>query len=287
MGGGPSCLDDAACPADEDCVDHGCSGGACVSTARVSGEPCLLAPSGFCDAQGECVACVDDAQCPPPLVPECATARCDAISHYCFFEGQPVNTPCPGGYCLGVNCNECNDSTQCPEEDCREAGTCDAFVCNRPTVPSGAPCNFTPGGICDGAGTCVACGASCPSPGPCEHLVCNQGSCEVAPDAPGSPCAGGVCDAAGQCVECLSVFDCPGEHMPSAGMSCEWSECLGNACVFHDKADGTPCGNFGDGRGCVNGGCSGCISSVGCSAGFSCCGAPSYLCVPFQGGICP
>jgi len=282
-GGGTECVGDPDCPPDEDCLDRSCRAGVCTSVALIGGEPCLVSPFGFCNVQGYCGECYDASDCPP--WDECGDSTCALDT--CVLDPDPPGTPCAAGFCLSGLCRECIDDSHCPEEDCAFAGTCQSLACVSQAVPAGHPCNLTPGGICDASQTCQVCATSCPIPGVCEHLVCSQGVCEVAPAPANTPCAAGYCDGAGNCVGCTDSFQCPGfDHFNGPGPACEYSVCELGACVFYDKSDGIACGNFSDGQACINGTCTGCLASLACPGNFVCCGAPTYTCAPTV-GQCP
>lgn len=125
----------------------------------------------------------------------------------CLLVGCAAGTPLIVGCVSGIDggegepniCDEivCDDSNDCTEDVCDPN---DVRVCVFTDAPADTPCNG--GGICDGAGECVACNRDeqCPDgPGECTAPICGVNGCAVVPDADGASCAGGICED-GRCV---------------------------------------------------------------------------------------
>jgi len=225
------CLKSTDCkPSPNDCQMSACGvDGTCGLTSVAADTPCGVPGSGGkCDGAGECRYCATgDARC-SGLVPE----TCDAAGKWV------AGTPCGGTepLCLGGQCVQCVDSTDCPvsANECA-APWCDAVhACGYSPKSGGTVCA---GGVgkCDGSGQCNVC-----TPG---TKICNgnvplhcgsNGQYAVQP-----ACADTTpnCDpATGICVQCSVASQCAASSNP-----CLDAVCNSNACAFTPKQLGTTC----------------------------------------------
>ncbi|MCC6621661.1 MAG: HYR domain-containing protein [Deltaproteobacteria bacterium] len=259
---GTSCEDGSLCS-----YDDVCSAGACVP-----GKPVVCTGASQCTNGATCDpdtgACVggDDK-------PDGTTCNdLDACTR---------NDACELGECVG-------DERACPPEDqCNQAGTCDAAtgLCTR--VPkTGATCSD--GNACTSADTCgadgvcrgttVTCTAldECHRPGVCSPAT---GEC-TNPLAPnGTLCDDeDLCSTGDKCVTGICVgadVVCPA---PDACHEVGTCDPTSGACAYEPKDDGAPCED-GDL----------CTTSDACLAG-ACAPGPSTTCTPpsdcLEGGAC-
>ncbi|MCA9625607.1 MAG: hypothetical protein KC731_41580 [Myxococcales bacterium] len=151
----------------------------------------------------------------------------------------------------------CNNPNACPgmDGDC-EFRTCENNVCGIGQAAKGTLCNENGGDVCDGMGTCVACGSPPVAPGgacPTECTGgCNANKCFITCDDP-SECASAnlVCPAGFDCqVTCSgasscasAIIDCPSLHQCT--VVCNAASACASATV-NCSADG-PC-NLGCGN---------------------------------------
>ncbi|RMG18597.1 MAG: hypothetical protein D6729_06840 [Deltaproteobacteria bacterium] len=221
---------------------------------------------------GECVACLEDADC---IV---GTGRvCDPSTFTCTGGTRCVTD----AGCQGLPTGRCDDRLQlCVEclssADCKPVGsTCDlaARRCRPPVAcTSDAECAATPETpVCDpGTGYCVECVADgdCANP----EAVCAGGVCDAGPPSggrPGSPCASySDCEAASVHPPDQFRYFClePGD----VGLPWQWYQgyCIGLCDTDADCPAGSKC---------LGGGCwDQCDTDADCRAG--------YACTPLQAG---
>lgn len=104
-----------------------------------------------------------------------------------------------------------------------DGNPCTADTCGNPPLNPGTPCA---GGVCDGAGACVACvrdldcGAG--APGACVIPVCIDHACTSGPAPRDRLCNGDQdqCDGAGHCVDCTNNGGC-GECCACFSQTCQ------------------------------------------------------------------
>lgn len=167
------------------------------SNTGTSGGPpgCAAAcnlPGQFCDDAGQCVVCLDDAQCTSPVQP------------LCFNDAGPS---------FGT-CVQCLASSNCQPGD-----ICDTSMSCVPGCFDTQACTGqTP--ICADSGMCVSCLSAAECSG---GLVCRQGTCTVCQND--FECAENyvnltVCSPEENCVECVNDADCPVGH-PCVGTVCQ------------------------------------------------------------------
>jgi hypothetical protein len=272
----PLCQADGRCTCAEGtarCATSGmrqeCVGGVWVDQGCVASH---------CQA-GECVECVDDADCSTDF-PSCVEGACECElgSERCSDSG--AHQVCTGttwndAPCMGETpiCDADSGACVCEEgaERC-QAGT--AEICSagawQPRTPtaectpctSNAQCSGTKP-ICDGM-ECVACNDDCPSDGVCD----SSGACvECTPENTGA-CDGGVCSSDNRCVECATDLDCD----PAAPI------CDGDVCRGCEADTECPLGCQPDGS------CSACATSLDCSGTTPIC--VSGECRACQAGDC-
>jgi hypothetical protein len=205
-----ACTTDANCAAGTVCSDHSCG----------------LKPNGaFCADKRECTSgsCAQGVCCATGCASACKSCALPSSMGICT--NVPDGQPDPTGTCLDAGAQTCGNNGKC------QAGACQSYPQGTPCRPATCPANtttFTPGGICDGAGTCsapaatscfpfrcgvAACKSTCTSDADCATPgVCSGGSCGLKPD-------GAICGAGGEC----------GSGICAQGVCCR-SACAG-ACL--------------------------------------------------------
>lgn len=202
--------DDLDLPGDdgEACTDETCNDG-------MVGHPPLPADtvcaSGFCDGDGACVECNNDAQC--PAAGACTVGVCsDGVCSVGFAD---MGTACNdglfctasdacdgGGSCVGAG-NPCPGADG--DSDCSETCNEGADACTGNDA-AGSACSdglfCTASDTCNGAGTCVGAGNPCPGAdgdSDCSE-TCNEASDACNGNDPGGSdcgacrgCSNGVC----------------------------------------------------------------------------------------------
>jgi len=165
------------------CVTSVCNGAGVLrpqiedSDVRIDGNPCTrdvcsqgtpsnpfsdpetVCPGGVCDGQGNCVACVSNADCGSNG--PCATFTCSAghtCSHVFVGAGTAIATQ-TGGDCKVVQCDGNGGQTPVtdPGDVADDGNSCTDDVCQgqtpaHPPRAAGTGCGGT--SICDGAGNC-------------------------------------------------------------------------------------------------------------------------------------
>lgn len=113
QGGGPECQVPTDCPEPEFyCTDLTCAEGVCGEEFSDEGTACGDRGDYFCDAEGFCVECLDDNDCPGSEVCDVKTGTCfnENATGACastFCSGLPANGTC--ATCLQVeNQTSCN-----------------------------------------------------------------------------------------------------------------------------------------------------------------------------------
>jgi hypothetical protein len=101
----------------------------------------------------------------------------------------------------------CSSATDCPASECQTA-SCSGGLCSATNLASKQSCSS---GVCDGAGSCVACldNDDCPS-GPCQNRLCVAAQC-VNGTQDGSETdldCGGGCAPCGSGAGCVLPSDC-------------------------------------------------------------------------------
>lgn len=226
------CVDSSDCLVPNSCAARTCRNNVCVDgTAEDIPAQCALSGGGpgRCNAQGACVECLADGDC-PGSTPFCSAA----------------------GACI-----QCRSGADCDSGVCDDNGTCGGCVtamdCPAPVACKGFDCrdrtcepvNFGPdrscalllgvnSGVCNGLGECVEC-------------------------VEDAQCPGGVCSA-GNCVPCVEPADC-GTSSDCLQRTCEDNQCVQT--VFDGNEACT--GAAGPGI-CVEGDCRGCRDDETCAA---------------------
>jgi hypothetical protein len=167
-------------------------------------------------ADGTCIACVADAECPQGVCDPALGACVQCVDH----------ADCGEGFCHPGSqlCVACFEDSQCPGGVCTAAGACTECVADS-HCGGGGTC--TPNGHCAGS----VCNASvdCNDGDPCTAESCSaDGKCayKLAPD--GTACDDGdACTVADTCAigVCAGVYP-PGVPVPGccggAALGCDW-----------------------------------------------------------------
>ena len=248
------------------CTLASCADGACVQTARGTGEsceptnPCIK--EAVCDAQGVCAGDWDTDACPCDTDGDCDDGQpctqdlCEPVSHACafqvfegacflggacYFDSQQSST----NHCLLCDAElskttwserTCNDGNPCTKDACDPATGCTVENVDGGPCKDADPC--TQGEVCY-EGTCVGLcecklDAHCLEielevpPGPCETVACLGYKCKVVadPEQDGAPCDDG--DACTQGDVCVDGQCAAG--LPVTCPSGDGSGCSTSAC---------------------------------------------------------
>jgi len=220
------------------CAPFACNGarcfGACTTNDNCtpgnvcSGSSCGLKPDGaFCADRRECVSgnCAQGVCCATACASACKSCALATTMGICT--NVPDGQPDPTGTCLDAGAPSCGNNGKC------RAGACQTYAQGTPCKPASCPsgtATLTPGGSCDGAGTCLipaattcfpfrcgvaACKSTCTADADCAPPgVCVGGSCGLKPIGAicgeGGECTSGICaqgtccktDCAGSCMSC-------------------------------------------------------------------------------------
>jgi hypothetical protein len=286
-------------PADEgaDCGEGGtCMNGDCIEvdlcqdvTCEDTGNDCTV---GVCNNQtGECdpmnlpdeTACADDTGvC---IEGECQVGNmcdgvicdsgmlcvdggtCNPTNGQCEGGGnEPADTDCEnGGVCDGAGaCVECNDGTQCPDDEnqCTMAA-CALNICGQANVMNGMVCDlfglgdgFCEEGVCIEAPDCIL-DTQCDDLDVCTINTCVEGTCASIPAEDGTTCVAGgdpgSCQA-GVCVALCDGVNCDDGNECTSDGACNPAngECEGGGFEPMDTACAQAGGSVCDGEGtCV------------------------------------
>lgn len=227
----PACEEPGDCPVGI-CEDPTCTAGTCGVTQKAEGTACA---TGVCSAAGNCVECIDQAQCTAPAICEmnqCATPEC---LNGVLDDGE-TDVDCGGPTC-----------PKCPVDD----------LC---MVGSDCITNYCDGGICDecNPGDCEA-NSWCDPTGALDTCVPDlmQGQpCVADAQCPGNLCVDGFCcnsECEADCESCSSAEStgADGVCSPVAAGEDPTGDCDGNGC-FSEVCSGTAglCGYDGAGTDC-------------------------------------
>jgi len=269
-----------------DCTAEACTNGLAAFPDLPIDTSCDQDGGTVCDGAGICVECNNATQCTGAGQCEVETCNANACGVGPGGAGQPCDD---GAFCTLTdvcdNLGVCGGSgSPCPgpdgdancSESCNEVtNSCDADDGGMAPCEDGLFC--TTGDTCNGSGTCLSGGATCPGPdgdGDCSE-TCDEGANNCnGPDVPGSlcddglfctatdACNAGVCvgtgetcagaDGDGDCTETCNEFfnNCnsadPNGSACDDGLFCTTTDtCSGGSCV----GSGNPCtGADGDGN---------------------------------------
>ena len=281
------------------CTSDVCSNGSPSNPPLAANTPCTENGGHRCDAFGNCVACVVDAECG-------ANTACKTFT--CTSAGQCQQTNAASGTlvsnvivgdCHTSRCDSAGnvigsviDDSDAPADDGLQCtlDTCTNGVVGHPAAPAGTTCNQNGGSTCDGAGACVTCTADsqCPTGNACQIAKCITGACGfiAAPAAalpPSAQTAGDCqrreCDGATQApVSVADNSDVPADD----GFECTTDTCVAGVVTHPPRTAGTPCSEDG-GLMCDEGGlCVTCLVDGDCAAGLNECQTARCL----AGGEC-
>jgi hypothetical protein len=249
-----------------------------------TGTPCLQAggSQGVCSAQGLCISCNTETDCPDDLPEsECHSREC--VGGTCVYETKPdgalvsqVIGDCHTKTCTsGVFMNEIDGNDT--EDDGNEC-TQDLCAGGTPTHPNelpDAPCGV--GLVCNGNGVCQGCNTDDQCTGGTECLTpkCNAGlgECFLQPEPAGKvisvqtagDCTNNVCDANGNIVAAYNGQD-PQDDM---------ADCTVDTCVAMNQTSHPPAMY---GSACNDG------SGVVCDNAAHCVGKPCAVPADCPGG---
>jgi hypothetical protein len=272
--------DPTTCPASGTaCVIPTCGASDTCTTMNAAAETVCSDHGGtVCNGNGNCVACVQTADCPTPTT-ACVTATC--TTNVCGTTNTQQGTACTDSD--GKVCDGNGKCVQClADADCTAPATCDTTT----NTCSTASCTD---GIKDGEETDVDCGGpecdaqmrtcadgkGCAIGGDCQSKVCAGDICQVPTCTDGEQngeetdvdCGGPLCDGTG--------------HTCAPGQKCQIpQDCMsmvcGNnkTCLAASCSDGLKDG-FETGVDCgdnAQSGCPACPVGQGCKVNSDCAG---------------
>jgi hypothetical protein len=246
--------DDSDVPVDgNSCTKDVCTGGIPSNPPETAGAACGAA--GVCNAQGQCVGCVNASDCPGTDT-ECQTRTCTA--NVCGFSFAPSGTvvsnqtpgDCKQNRCNGVggivavnfNSDVPVDGNSCTKDVCTNG------VPSNPPETSGTTCNQNGGKVCNGASACVACVAASDCPGTdteCQTRTCTANVCGfsfapsskvVSSQTPGD-CKENRCNGSGGITAVNLNSD-----LPVDGNPCTKDVCTNGVPSNPPESAGTSCG---------------------------------------------
>jgi hypothetical protein len=155
-------IDDNDLPVDGNaCTGDVCTSGVPSNPALASGTACGQNGGTECDGIGDCVQCVNDAEC-PGTTNECQHPTCTSGVCGHFFVGAGTATSAQtSGDCLINECDGAGNIVPMPDDGDAPASTqCATHACSSGTVTTtpvaiGTTCNENGGLACDGAGACT------------------------------------------------------------------------------------------------------------------------------------
>lgn len=161
--------DDSDLPLDlnsTDCTTPSCVNGQPSTRRKPVRSTCLSGSAqGICNADGICVSCIDDSDCPDRDGSFCGTGVCR--SGVCAFRGFDDALPPDQqivGDCFKKVCNEAGGIAGIFDDTdiVHVAGTCVDRICENGSVistnlPRRSTCTQNGGKLCDGNGNCLTC----------------------------------------------------------------------------------------------------------------------------------
>lgn len=248
------CTDTTQCTASGACYVASCSTGSGTCTESPKGKStvrdCGAGGSwGFCDGSGQCLQCLQVADCTASS--SCHSATCNAGS--CGNDPKPVRSSCGGGKVCNASqqCVECVDTNECTPNGSCYYSTCNGGSCKNDNPQAlRAPCGG--GNICNASQQCVECAdaTDCTANGACYYSTCGAGTCkDDNPETAGTGCGGSnVCNGSGICGECLpAAIECIGNSAKrTCSASGSWGEspCSATETCFTDDLGDEDCGGL-------------------------------------------
>jgi hypothetical protein len=250
-GQGGGCSGPEQCPDPGECRSPTCEDQTCGEVLENEGAACDNAgDAGFCEADGDCVECINTPQCGEPSN-DCRSIACNAGS--CEETNLADGTPCDGGLCDGGTCDvlqQCtNGQIDTGETDVDCGGPC-------PNCENGLDCDVDgdcQSDVCNG-GTCAACtlDADCNGDDYCEDAGANDGDCR-APQGVGAACDRpeectlGFCPEDGVCCDEACNGTCEacgaGSCEPRVAGTDDEDECAAGECLTGTCSGASSCGN--------------------------------------------
>ena len=262
------------------CAPYVCNGARCFSScgdnsACSSGNVCTASSCGlkpigaFCSNNIECQStfCAQGVCCATACAGACRSCAITGTMGQCT---AVASGPDPAGSCMDKGASSCGTDGKC------QAGACEKYqqgtACQNATCPTSGT-TFTPGGTCDGAGTCgipassscfpfacgtSACKATCANDNDCAMPAsCISGSCGLKPN-------GAVCSSGTECKSAICAQGvCCGTACTGTCMSCALSGAAGTCSPV--AANGTdPAGT------CTDQGASSCGRTGFCDGNGAC-----------------
>jgi hypothetical protein len=224
------------------CTEDKCTAGVCENPSKAAHTACGASKDEVCDGEGNCIQCVDDADCsknhPDKPICDLKTQKCVSCTDG-IKNGKETDVDCGGpncGACLGQPCDtskpaalQCGGGTSCatPENICCSTpctAKCEACSMAKTGQPDGTCATIQygqdPDGECTALGGCGATAGRCA----CEDGVKNGKETDV-------DCGGGVCGGCEGGQTCGSEADCANDVA-----HCVNSACCNDKCNFPCKS---------------------------------------------------
>jgi len=217
-----ACTADVQCVAGKVCADNSCG---------------LKLNGAFCADKRECASgnCAQGVCCASGCASSCKSCALPTSMGICT--NVPDGQPDPTGTCLDSGSASCGSNGKC------QAGSCQRYAQGTPCKDASCPPNtttMTPGGMCDGAGTCAipaatscfpfrcgtnTCKSTCAADADCAPPgVCSNGSCGLKPDGAvcgdGVECGSGIC-VQGTCCRTACAGSCMTCALPGSAGTCK------------------------------------------------------------------
>ncbi len=265
--GGTTCT-----PVDDmkECTDDICDANNMpVSNPKAAGEACA---DGVCDGAGECVECLEPADCGDPLKTCKRNACIDVTCMDTELNGTETDVDCGGASCPPCADDKiCEVATDCESGVCTDDGgglKCQVATCDD-TVANGGETDVDCGGPCADLMPAQKCadGDGCGDADDCVSGVCTMGTC-AAPDCPdgvvqpGEACDDGNMVNGDMCDNNCTIPNCGNGELDTATETCDDgnltdgddcdSNCTPTGCGNNILTMGEVCddGNLVDGDNC-------------------------------------
>ena len=276
--GGSGCSDPSECALPPVCVNATCTDGVCGTANAAPDTACTDgALTGICDGSGDCVECLDNADC-TVNGETCDLATNNCVPASCMdntLNGTETDTDCGGGtcndcvngdtcavggdctsnYCMGTTCTACTGSGvgQCAAAEYCEAGVCVADKADGQTCTGDAECsnNQCEGGFCcatDCSNGCMSCdpGENGGMAGVCTNVLAGtdpNNNCADMPPCGLGTCGNGACQFAPNTTDCGTAATCTDENLkPQDKCSGNSATCVAGmsaACPNNFNCDGS------------------------------------------------
>ncbi|MBI5534687.1 MAG: TonB-dependent receptor [Deltaproteobacteria bacterium] len=260
-----------------DCTDNICTNGVPSNPPKQSGTTCSTGGGSVCNANGQCVQCLQANTCPGTDT-DCHTRTCTAGA--CGFSNAAAGKPLTqqtAGDCQLAECDGNGGVTSAADNTDKpvDGNLCTADVCvngvpSNPPEAAGSSCGAPK--VCDANGNCVGCNVPADCTGidtECRTRTCTSGVCGFNYTANGTKvtaqtpkdCKSDVCNGAGLVITINDDLDLPVDNL----------ECTSDVCTAGVPSNPPTAINTT----CTVGGtvCNGTGQCVQCNAATQCSGS--------------